>query len=71
MYPTLMKTDAYTKFILTVIAGCLVWLCASSTPRTVSAQSVQHIVIDDATPNDARGIPVWITQPIQTRTTTR
>jgi hypothetical protein len=57
-----MKTDTYTKFILTVIALCLIWLCVGGSPRVVNAQSPQHIVIDGATPVD--GIPIWITKPV-------
>jgi hypothetical protein len=66
-----MTTDRYTKFILTVIALCLVWLCATSSPRVVKAQkdSVQHIVIDDV---DAiitgDGLPVHVTGPIEMKT---
>ena len=33
-----MRPDAYTKAVLTVIAACLVWLCAMSTGRPLSAQ---------------------------------
>ena len=62
-----MVTDRYTKFVLTVIAMCLVWISITSAPRSVQAQSVQHVIIDDATPNDARGIPIWVTQPIETK----
>src|SRR5215212_9112905 len=33
-----MKPDAYIKAVLTVIAGCLLWLCAMSAGRPLSAQ---------------------------------
>ena len=33
-----MQVDRYTKIVLTVIAGCLVWLCAMNTGRPVHAQ---------------------------------
>jgi hypothetical protein len=33
-----MTVDRYTKAVLTVIAGCLLWLCAMGGGRTVSAQ---------------------------------
>jgi hypothetical protein len=33
-----MRCDAYTKAVLTVIAGCLLWLCAMSAGRPLSAQ---------------------------------
>jgi hypothetical protein len=33
-----MKPDTYTKVVLTVIAGCLLWLCAMNTGRPLGAQ---------------------------------
>ena len=33
-----MRPDAYTKAVLTVIAGCLLWLCAMQTGRPLAAQ---------------------------------
>ena len=33
-----MAVDRYTKTVLTVIAGCLVWLCAVGTPGPAHAQ---------------------------------
>ena len=33
-----VKTDLYTKGVLTVIAGCLLWLCAMSAGSPLSAQ---------------------------------
>ncbi len=40
-----MKLDLYSKLVLTVIAGCLLWICikdaALATP--VNAQSVQNV----------------------------
>ena len=33
-----MKSDAYTKAVLTIIAASLVWLCAMNTGRPLSAQ---------------------------------
>jgi hypothetical protein len=33
-----MSVDRYTKAVLTIIAGCLLWLCAIGTPVGVSAQ---------------------------------
>ena len=38
-----MKPDAYTKAVLTVIAACLVWLCAMSTGRPLSAQQPMQL----------------------------
>jgi len=43
-----MRSDAYLKFVLTVIAGCLLWLCAMSSGRLVAAQS--SLQVPDATP---------------------
>lgn len=33
-----MNTDRYTKCVLTVIAGCLLWICAMGAARPVAAQ---------------------------------
>jgi len=38
-----MRPDAYTKAVLTVIAACLVWLCAMSTGRPLSAQQPMQL----------------------------
>ena len=38
-----MRSDAYLKFILTVIAGCLLWLCAMSSGRPLAAQSTLQL----------------------------
>jgi len=46
-----MTIDRYTKAVLTLIAACLVWLCAMTTAHPVSAQataalqSVQPVII--------------------------
>jgi hypothetical protein len=37
-----MRPDGYTKAVLTVIAGCLVWLCAMSTAGPLSAQQTMQ-----------------------------
>jgi len=34
-----MSVDRYTKCVLTVIAGCLLWICAMGAGRPVAAQS--------------------------------
>ena len=52
-----MSTDVYTKVVLTVIAGCLVWICLSGATPRVMAQAKRPdptpvILVDD------RGIPV-------------
>ena len=49
-----MKTDLYTRTVLTVIAACLVWLCVNSLTPTASAQAdVQKVMLVDS-----RGLPV-------------
>ena len=46
-----MKTDTYTKFILTIIAGALLYMCVqkATSPPIVSAQTLsqneQRVVI--------------------------
>ncbi len=37
-----MRIDTYTKVVLTIIAGCLVWLCVAGAPvMSVSAQGLR------------------------------
>jgi len=36
-----MKTDAYTKAVLTVIAACLVWMCVTRATPVAQAQAGQ------------------------------
>jgi hypothetical protein len=38
-----MNVDRYTKAVLTVIAGCLLWICAMGTGPSLEAQSVRRI----------------------------
>jgi hypothetical protein len=38
-----MRPDAYTKAVLTVIAGCLLWLCVMNTGRALSAQQPMQL----------------------------
>ena len=47
-----MKTDRYTKAVLTVIAGCLLWMCAMGAGPSLAAQrgvppnaNVQPVVV--------------------------
>jgi Mg/Co/Ni transporter MgtE len=63
----MMKTDLYTRTVLTVIAACLVWLCVNSLTPTASAQAQpapQKVVIagvDVALPvvvTDSKGVPL-------------
>ncbi len=37
-----MKTDPYTKFILTVIAICLLWICARHVELVESAHAQSY-----------------------------
>ena len=58
-----MRPDAYTRVVLTVIAGCLLWLCAMNTGRPLSAQqpmqlagtTVQPVVVVGWGPFDEHG----------------
>jgi hypothetical protein len=64
---TLMTTDRYTKAVLTVIAGCLLWMCVMGTAGPVSAQQgptadnagvagrVQPVIIVGTGTMDAQG----------------
>src|SRR5215207_317444 len=38
-----MRPDVYTKAVLTVIAACLVWLCAMNAGRPLSAQQPMQL----------------------------
>jgi hypothetical protein len=40
-----MKIDLYTKIILTVIAGCLVYLCCINRIEPAQAQSTTRVII--------------------------
>ena len=53
-----MKTDLYTKAVLTVIAMCLVWLCVNGATPVVGAQAARP----GPTPVllvDANGNPIY------------
>ena len=60
-----MKTDAYTKAVLTVIALCLLWQCAFQMAATpVSAQPIgdgQAVVITGIQIPGLDGLPVRVT----------
>lgn len=43
-----MRPDAYTRTVLTVIAGCLLWLCALQTGRPLAAQ--QTLTLEKVAP---------------------
>jgi hypothetical protein len=43
-----MRPDPYTKTVLTVMAGCLLWLCAMQTGRPLAAQ--QALTLEKAAP---------------------
>lgn len=60
-----MNVDRYTKAVLTVIAGCLLWLCAMGAGPSVAAQrgatipdTVQPVVIVGTGTLDQRGTVV-------------
>jgi len=38
-----MSVDRYTKAVLTIIAGCVLWLCAIGTPAGVAAQQIPYL----------------------------
>jgi hypothetical protein len=47
-----MKIDAYTKLVLTVIAGCLIWICVNySTPGAAAQadpnQPMRVVIVDE------------------------
>jgi hypothetical protein len=43
-----MTVDRYTKAVLTVIAGCLLWICAMGTGQALSAQSSTSVKTQNA-----------------------
>jgi hypothetical protein len=61
-----MKTDLYTRIVLTVIAVCLVWLCVNSlTPSAAAQADTQKVVVVGWNSNplpviiaDAKGAPL-------------
>jgi hypothetical protein len=67
-----MKIDLYTKTILTVIAGCLVWLCAFGLSPALNAQDkvpppTRVLIVDEQNRvvNTANGLHVALgNQPI-------
>jgi uncharacterized membrane protein len=40
-----MKTDIYTKTVLTIIAICLVWICISMTTAAFASRDVTDVNI--------------------------
>jgi hypothetical protein len=49
-----MKTDFYTRAVLTVIAACLLWICVGVFTPAASAQTdIQKVMLVDA-----RGMPL-------------
>jgi hypothetical protein len=57
-----MKSDLYTKVVLTVIAVSLLWLCVQNTvnPTTVAAQGIQRVSIVGS---EGLPLPVIVQQP--------
>jgi hypothetical protein len=63
-----MTNDAYTKVVLTIIAGCLVWMCAHAVTPTARAQAERPaptpVILVDAGGRPlvtSQGLPVEIT----------
>jgi hypothetical protein len=58
-----MKTDLYTKMILTLIAVCLVWICANGFMPTASAQAqpapTRVVLVDE------KGAPISTAQGLR------
>jgi hypothetical protein len=54
-----MTIDRYTKAVLTVIAACLLWICAMSTPVSLFAQRSEQTT-REAGPWSDRAQPVVI-----------
>jgi hypothetical protein len=57
-----MKSDLYTRFILTIIAAALVWLSAENYfhPRTAFAQAPQKVIIAGVIDKETMVLPVKI-----------
>jgi hypothetical protein len=58
-----MNVDRYTKAVLTVIAGCLLWMCAMGTGPGLQAQRQRDRERDDSAPVDLREIKT-VAQPV-------
>jgi hypothetical protein len=62
-----MRFDLYTKAILTIIAGCLLWMCLRDTTlsTTVQAREIQKVIIVGWEPplvnRGMPGVPVYLT----------
>jgi len=59
-----MNIDTYTKGILTVIAGCLVWICLNGAMPAAQAQAGRpeptRVVLVDANGAAVRVLPVMV-----------
>jgi hypothetical protein len=60
-----MKPDLYTKAVLTVIAGCLLWLCVNSVTPTASAQTAQPPAPTRVLLVDERNVPIPTAQGLR------
>lgn len=68
-----MRVDLYTKTVLTVIAGALVWLCFLQMTPAVHAQNpvaAQRVVITGFESDSAYGLPVTLVSVAQGRRVT-
>lgn len=76
-----MKSDRYTKTVLTIIAGCLLWLCArdfnpiseamAQTDRGRDVVKVQIVSIDESPSLRWQAIPVRATDTVPVRISDR
>ena len=57
-----MKTDIYTKVVLTVIALCLVWMCVNTAIPVARAQAAQPTPVILVT---EKGVPIYERQGLR------
>jgi hypothetical protein len=56
-----MRVDLYTKIVLTVIAGCLMWMCVQGVPpASLQAQTAVQPVVITGLEKGVRGLPVQL-----------
>ena len=59
-----MNVDAYTKAVLTAIAGCLVWICLNGVTPVAQAQATRPqptpVILVDTNGAPLRSIPVFV-----------
>lgn len=65
-----MRVDVYTKGVLTVIAGCLVWMCVNGVMPVAGAQAARP----EPTPVvlvDAKGTPIYTSEGLRVNLSVR